>query len=124
MLTVFAFIAIFIGCLGLYGLVSFMANQKAKEIGIRKVLGATVANLMGRFSIEFIVLVGLSFLLAAPLAYWGMNSWLGQYEYRIAIGPIIFLISIGASLLIALATTGYRSMRAATANPVNSLRDE
>lgn len=124
MLTVFAFIAIFIGCLGLYGLVSFMANQKAKEIGIRKVLGATVANLMSRFSMEFIVLVGLSFLLAAPLAYWGMNSWLGQYEYRISIGPIIFLISIGASLLIALATTGYRSMRAATANPVNSLRDE
>lgn len=124
MLTVFAFIAIFIGCLGLYGLVSFMANQKAKEIGIRKVLGATVANIMSRFSMEFIVLVGLSFLLAAPLAYWGMNSWLGQYEYRIAIGPIIFLISIGASLLIALSTTGYRSMRAATANPVNSLRDE
>lgn len=124
MLTVFAFIAIFIGCLGLYGLVSFMANQKAKEIGIRKVLGATVASIMGRFSMEFIVLVGVSFLLAAPLAYWGMNSWLGQYEYRISIGPMIFIISIGASLLIALFTTGYRSLRAASANPVNSLRDE
>lgn len=124
MLTAFAFIAIFIGCLGLYGLVSFMANQKAKEIGIRKVLGATVASIMGRFSMEFIVLVGLSFLLAAPLAFWGMNSWLGQYEYRISIGPMIFIISIGASLLIALLTTGYRSLRAATANPVNSLRDE
>jgi putative ABC transport system permease protein len=124
MLTVFAFIAIFIGCLGLYGLVSFMANQKAKEIGIRKVLGATVAHLMGRFSLEFIVLVGISFLFAAPLAFYGMNSWLDQYEYRIVIGPIIFIISIGASMLIALGTTGYRSMRAATANPVNSLRDE
>ena len=124
MLTVFAFIAIFIGCLGLYGLVSFMANQKAKEIGIRKVLGATVANLMRRFSMEFIVIVGLSFLLAAPLAYLGMSNWLSQYEYRIDIGPAIFVISIGASLLIAMLTTGYRSMRAATANPVNSLRDE
>ena len=124
MLTVFAFIAIFIGCLGLYGLVSFMANQKAKEIGIRKVLGATVANLMSRFSLEFIIIVALSFLVAAPLAYLGMNSWLTQYEYRINIGPAIFIVSIGASLLIALLTTGYRSMRAATANPVNSLRDE
>lgn len=124
MLTVFAFIAIFIGCLGLYGLVSFMANQKAKEIGIRKVLGATVVSLMSRFSLEFIFLVGISFLFAAPLAFWGMNSWLGQYEYRISIGPMIFIISIGASLLIALFTTGYRSLRAASANPVNSLRDE
>jgi ABC-type antimicrobial peptide transport system permease subunit len=124
MLTVFAIIAIFIGCLGLYGLVSFMANQKSKEIGIRKVLGATVVHLMGRFSMEFIVLVGISFVFAAPLAYYGMNSWLDQYEYRIPIGPMIFIISIGASLLIALVTTSYRSLRAASANPVNSLRDE
>ncbi|MCO6357131.1 ABC transporter permease [Roseivirga pacifica] len=124
MLTVFAGIAIFIGCLGLYGLVSFMANQKAKEIGIRKVLGASVANIMRRFSLEFILLVGIAFLLAAPLAYYFMNIWLSQYEYRISIGPLVFIISIVASLIIALTTTGYRSMRAATANPVQSLRDE
>jgi ABC-type lipoprotein release transport system permease subunit len=73
---------------------------------------------------EFIVLVGISFVFAAPLAYYGMNSWLDQYEYRIPIGPMIFIISIGASLLIALVTTSYRSLRAASANPVNSLRDE
>lgn len=124
MLTVFAFIAIFIGCLGLYGLVSFMANQKAKEIGIRKVLGATVQHIMTRFSMEFVLLVGLAFLLAAPLGFFLMKSWLNQYAYSISIGPLIFLVSVGASLLIALLTTGYRSMRAATANPVNSLRDE
>jgi ABC-type antimicrobial peptide transport system permease subunit len=124
MLTVFAGIAIFIGCLGLYGLVSFMANQKAKEIGIRKVLGASVANIMQRFSLEFILLVGVAFLLAAPLAYYFMNVWLNQYEYRISIGPVVFAVSILASLIIAMLTTGYRSMRAATANPVQSLRDE
>lgn len=124
LLTVFAGIAIFIGCLGLYGLVAFMANQKAKEIGIRKVLGASVANVMRKFSQEFLFLVLIAFPFAATLGYLGMDSWLQQYEYRIGIGPAIFVISIGASMLIAVLTTGYRSMRAATANPVNSLRDE
>lgn len=124
LLTVFAGIAIFIGCLGLYGLVAFIANQKAKEIGIRKVLGASVANIMRKFSTEFLILVGVAFLFAAPLSYWFMNSWLDQYEYRIPIGPTVFLISIGASVLIAMATTSYRSMKAATANPVTSLRDD
>ena len=124
MLTVFALIAIFIGCIGLYGLVSFVANQKAKEIGIRKVLGATVPSLVGRFSKEFLILVGLAFLLSAPLGYLGMNAWLDQYAYSIKIGPVIFIAAIGASVLIAMVTTGYRSVRAATANPVDSLRDE
>lgn len=124
MLTVFAGIAIFIGCLGLYGLVSFMANQKAKEIGIRKVLGASVTNIMRRFSLEFILLVGVAFLIAAPLAYYFMNVWLDQYEYRITIGPLVFIVSIVASMIIAMLTTGYRSMKAATSNPVLSLRDE
>lgn len=101
-----------------------MANQKAKEIGIRKVLGASVANIMQKFSLEFILLVGVAFLLAAPLAYYFMNVWLNQYEYRISIGPVVFAVSILASLIIAMLTTGYRSMRAATANPVQSLRDE
>jgi len=124
MLTVFAGIAIFIGCLGLYGLVSFMANQKAKEIGIRKVLGASVNSIMRRFSMEFVILVGVAFLIAAPIAYYFMNVWLSQYEYRIAIGPLVFIISVVASMVIAILTTGYRSVKAATANPVQSLRDE
>lgn len=124
LLTSFAGISIFIGCLGLYGLVAFMANQKSKEIGIRKVLGASVASLVGNFSGEFSKLVGLAFLFAAPMGYFGMSTWLQEYEYSISIGPIIFISTIIASLLIALITTGYKSMRAATANPVTSLRDE
>lgn len=124
MLTTFAGIAIFIGCLGLYGLVSFMANQKSKELGIRKVLGATVQGLVSRFSMEFMKLLGLAFLVAAPLGYLGMNSWLSEYAYSIKIGPSIFIFSFIASLLIAMLTTGYRSFRAAAANPVQSLRDE
>lgn len=124
LLTVFAGIAIFIGCLGLYGLVAFIANQKAKEIGIRKVLGASVANLMRRFSTEFLVLVLIAFPFASVFGYLLMSGWLQQYEYRIEIGPLIFLVSVGASIIIAMATTGYRSLRAATANPVNSLRDQ
>lgn len=124
LMTSFAGISIFIGCLGLYGLVAFMANQKSKEIGIRKVLGATVSSLVGNFSGEFVKLVGLAFLLAAPLGYFGMNFWLQEYEYSISIGPLIFISTILASLIIALLTTGYRSLKAATANPVTSLRDE
>ncbi|OEK01378.1 hypothetical protein BFP97_07540 [Roseivirga sp. 4D4] len=124
LMTTFAGISIFIGCLGLYGLVAFMANQKSKEIGIRKVLGATVSSLVGNFSGEFAKLVGLAFLIAAPLGYLGMTSWLQEYEYSISIGPLIFITTIVASMVLALLTTGYRSLRAATANPVTSLRDE
>lgn len=124
MLTVFASIAIFIGCLGLYGLVAFIANQRAKEIGIRKVLGATVSNIVKGFSWEFGKLVLVAFFIAAPAGYFGMSTWLQDYEYSITIGPMIFIASIGASMLVAFATTGYRSHKAATANPVNSLRDQ
>ena len=106
------------------GLVAFIANQKQKEIGIRKVLGASVTNIMRRFSTEFLILVGIAFLIAAPVSYLLLNGWLSQYEYRIPIGPAIFLISLGASVFIALGTTSYRSLKAATANPVNSLRDD
>lgn len=124
LLTTFAGISIFIGCLGLYGLVAFMANQKSKEIGIRKVLGASVASLVGNFSGEFSKLVITAFLVAAPLGYLGMNTWLQEYEYSISIGPIIFISTIITSMFIALITTGYKSLRAASANPVTSLRDE
>jgi len=124
MLTTFAGIAIFIGCLGLYGLVAFMANQKSKELGIRKVLGASVQGLVSRFLAEFLKLVGIAFLIAAPLGYLGMNNWLQEYEYSIKIGPIVFILSFIASVIIAFVTTGYRSFRAASVNPVMSLRDE
>ncbi len=121
---IFAGIAIFISCLGLYGLVSFMATQRRKEIGIRKVLGATVANIIYLFSREFTILVCISFLIAAPLAYYFMHGWLENFTFRISIGSGIFIITIVASVSIAWITVGYRAFRAAVVNPSKSLRSE
>ena len=121
---IFAGIAIFISCLGLYGLVSFMATQRKKEIGIRKVLGASVANIIYLFSREFTLLVCISFIIAAPLAYYFMHGWLENFTFRISIGAGIFILTIVASVSIAWITVGYRAFRAAMANPVKSLRSE
>lgn len=124
LIRIFCGIAIFIGCLGLYGLVSYMAVRKTKEVGIRKVLGASVGDILLIFSKEFIKLVGIAFLIAAPLGWWAMNQWLQDYAYRINIGMGIFLLSIGATLIVVVLTVGYRSVQAATANPTKSLRSE
>lgn len=124
LLTLFTSIAIFIGCLGLFGLATFMINQKNKEIGVRKVLGASVEGIVFLFSKEYIKLIVFGFLLAAPVAWWLMNQWLREFAYRIEISAWIFLASIGVTLIIAVLTVGYRSLRAATANPVKSLRYE
>lgn len=121
---IFSGLAIFIGCLGLYGLVSFMANQKTKEIGIRKVLGASVNQILNLFSKELLVLIGIAFLLAAPLGYYLMNDWLSGFEFRIGLSVWVFAAAIGFTLLIGAITTGLRSFRAATSNPVDSLRSE
>lgn len=117
-------VAIFIGCLGLYGLISFVANQKVKEIGIRKVMGASVVNIISSFSREFIILIIIAFALAAPLVWYFMNEWLNGFAYHIGISWLVFLIGLTATLVISLLTVGYRSIRAAMANPVDTLRTE
>jgi putative ABC transport system permease protein len=122
--SIFAGIAIFISCLGLYGLVSFMATQRVKEVGIRKVLGASVGHIVYLFSREFTVLILISFVIAAPLAWYIMGQWLSDFEYRIQLGAGIFLLAIAGSVFIAWITVGYRAIRAALMNPVKSLKTE
>ncbi len=121
---IFAGIAILISCLGLYGLVSFMATQKTKEIGIRKVLGASVANIIYLFSKEFTVLIVVAFVIAVPVAYYIMSNWLNNFAFRINITIWFFVLAIVSSVVIALLTVSYKSIRAALANPVKSLRTE
>jgi putative ABC transport system permease protein len=120
----FAAIAVFIGCLGLYGLTSFMAVRKTKEIGVRKVLGANVPDILWLFGKEFVRLVLISFLVAAPTAWWIMHAYLQDFKYRIPIGPEIFGLAIAATLVIVVLTVSYQALRSALANPVKSLRTE
>ena len=121
---IFAGIAIFISCLGLYGLVSFMAVQKTKEIGVRKVLGASVQNIIYLFSKEFTILIFIGSLIAVPIAYYIMNSWLQNFVFRIRISAFIFVGAIFISIIIAWIAVGYKSIKAALANPVKSIRTE
>jgi len=120
----FSFIAILIGCLGLYGLVAFMVAQKTKEIGIRKVLGSTIAGILWIFGKEFARLIFIAFLIAAPLAWWLMNIWLRDFKYHITMGPWLFISGLLIIAGVAMVTIGYQSIRAALANPVKSLRTE
>jgi ABC-type antimicrobial peptide transport system permease subunit len=121
---IFAGIAIFISCLGVYGLVSFMAIQRVKEVGIRKTLGASAGNIILLFSKEFTVLILIAFSLSAPCGYYIMHNWLQDFTYRITIGPGIFILAIVASLGIAWLSVAYRAGKVAFANPVKSLRSE
>jgi putative ABC transport system permease protein len=121
---IFAGIAIFISCLGLYGLVSFMAVQRTKEVGIRKTLGASVASIVYLFSKEFTLLIIIAFAFSAPIGWYFMNKWLQDFTYHIPLGPGIFLLAIIASVAIAWITVGYKAIMAALANPVKSLRSE
>lgn len=121
---IFAGLAIFISCLGLYGLVSFMAVQKTKELGIRKVLGARVSHIVYIFSKEFTLLIIIAFAIAAPVAWYISSSWLQNFAYKINIGVWIFIVAMITSVVIAWLTVGYKAVAAAVVNPVKSLRTE
>lgn len=122
--SLFAGIGIFIACMGLFGLTAFSAERKTKEIGIRKVLGATVLNIVSLLSIDFIKLVAIGFVIAAPISWFVMNTWLTEFAYRIDIGIEIFLLAGAIALTIALFTTSWQSVKAANSNPVDSLKTE
>jgi ABC-type antimicrobial peptide transport system permease subunit len=121
---VFASLAICISCLGLFGLAAFTAERRTKEIGIRKVLGAGVMGLAGLLSAEFLKLIAFSSLLAFPVAWYAMHSWLQNYEYHITISWWVFVAAAVTSVIIALITISFQTIRAAVANPIRSLRSE
>jgi putative ABC transport system permease protein len=121
---VFAILAIIISCLGLYGLISFMVVQKTKEVGIRKVLGASLQSILYLFSKEFTILILVAFLLAVPAAWYLMSLWLQDFHFRIPISISVFAVALVISVLIAWVTVGYKAIKAAVVNPVQSLRTE
>ncbi len=120
----FAGIAIFLSCLGLYGLASFMAVQRIREIGIRKVLGASVQHIVTLFSREFVMLIGLAFLIAAPIAWFFMHRWLADYQYRIDISWWIFVVSGAGAIVIAVLSVSFQAIRASLSNPAKTLKTE
>ena len=120
----FAILAIFISCLGLFGMASFMAEQRIKEIGVRKVLGASVQNITTMLSKDFLKYVLIATLIAWPLAWFAVNRWLQDYAYRVNISWGIFVLAAVSAIVIALLTISFQAIKAAVANPVKSLRTE
>jgi putative ABC transport system permease protein len=116
--------AVLISCLGLFGLAAFSAEQRNKEIGIRKVLGASVSSIVRLLSREFVWLVGFSLVLAIPIAWWAMNKWLQGFAYRVPLSWWMFVLAGGLAVLIALLTVSFQAIRAAIANPIRALRSE
>ena len=123
-LSIFALLTIFVACLGLFGLVTYTAEQRIKEIGIRKVLGSSVAQIVALLSKDFLKLVLVSFVIAFPLAYYLMNSWLQDFAYRVTLSPWVFVLAGVTTLVIAFLTVSFKSIQAATVNPVKSLKAE
>ncbi|MEO6979210.1 MAG: FtsX-like permease family protein, partial [Mucilaginibacter sp.] len=121
---IFAGIAVFISCLGLYGLVSFMVVQRTKEVGVRKVLGASVKSIVFLFSKEFMILIAISFVIAVPVSWYLMSGWLQSFVYRINITADVFLLAVVSSIILAWITVGYKAIKAALTNPVKSMRSE
>ncbi|HEY1007191.1 MAG TPA: FtsX-like permease family protein, partial [Sphingobacteriaceae bacterium] len=123
-LWIFTIMAIFVGSLGLFGLAAFNAEQRTKEIGIRKVLGASAGDIVIMLSGNFLRPVLLASLIAFPVAWWLMNNWLNDFPYRVGISWWIFLLTAGITLLVAFLTVSFHAVRAAVSNPVTSLRTE
>jgi hypothetical protein len=121
---IFAALAVFICCLGLFGLTAYVAEQRTKEIGIRKVLGASVSQVLLLLTKDFIVLVMISCVLACPIAFYFLQNWLQQYYYRISIGPGVFIVSAIVAIMITVFTISFQAVKAALMNPVRSLRSE
>ena len=120
----FAGLAVFIACLGLYALASFTAEQRVKEIGVRKVLGASVFQIVNMLSKEYIMLVLIAFAIGIPVGYYVMNKWLEGFEYRTNFNVIVFLLAGACAMVIAWATVSFESIKAARRNPVDSLKSE
>ena len=124
MFTVMSGIAIFVACLGLLGLASFTAEQRTREIGIRKVMGASVSSITSLLSKEFMMLVGLAFILACMLGWYTMDQWLGTFAFRVHLSPSVFLVSGLTAAAIAWATVSYHFIKAASSNPCDAIRHE
>jgi putative ABC transport system permease protein len=123
-ITGFTVIAMIISCLGLYGLSTFMAERRFKEIGVRKVMGASVQQIVGMMSGEFLKLVMIAFFISVPLAWYAIRAWLEAFAYKTPLNFSVFLLAGTGALFIALITISFESLRAASTNPVNALRNE
>jgi len=121
---IFAALAVLISCLGLFGLAAYITEQRTREIGIRKVMGATISQVWMLLSKDFILLVGISCVLASPIAFYFLQGWLQKYPYRISIGPFVFIAAAAMAIVITIATVSFQAIKAAIANPVKSLRTE
>ncbi|UFH53060.1 ABC transporter permease [Spirosoma sp. KNUC1025] len=124
LISLFTGLTIIISCLGLFGLAAYTAQQRTKEIGVRKVLGATVTNIVGLLTKEFIQLIGIAFVIGAPIGWYVMEKWLQDYSYRIAIGVGVFLLTLSSAIVIVTLTVSFQAIKAALVNPVKSLRSE
>jgi putative ABC transport system permease protein len=124
LMTTFSGVSIIIGCLGLYGLIAFISANRTKEVGIRKVLGASVMSIIGKFTKEVLILVIVAFLIAAPVAYYILNQWLNDYEFRIEMGVRFFALAFIATLVVAVITVSHRTISTAFINPATTLKDE
>jgi putative ABC transport system permease protein len=122
--SIFTTLSLFIACLGLFGLSAYIAERRIKEIGVRKVLGASVKSIVALLSKDFLKLTLIAALIAFPIAWWSMNKWLEDFAYRINIGWMVFIIAGLCTLLVALLTVSFQAIKAAIANPVKSLRTE